>query len=337
MTAATFRNWAPRTMKTLDAKLAKIRAGTYTPKDFIIADAKDGDMGAGCESPGPKRDGSGHKSRIDHLAAMTEMTKSGLIDVMLTSLSSAEILTDEKLFADSKVTLSVRLNDTTDIWGMRGSTYKQTPQHPFRSANIAATAKVSDLGLYSVTFNNNVALDLATLEAYAAFREELAATKVRNFLEVFNPAMDIGLTGGTLAEYCNDCIIKTLAGVTKSQQPLFLKQQYNGAKAVSELAAYDPSRLIVGVLGGGKGTTRDTFELAAQAETAGARVALFGRKINLAESPIDLVKHMRLVVEGELKGAEAVKSYHDVLGKKKIKADRDVKADSEITDPILKA
>ncbi len=324
-------------MKTLDAKLAKIRAGTYTPKDFIIADAKDGDMGGGCTTPGPRRDGKGEKTKVDYLAAMTEMTKSGEVDIMLTSLSSAEILTEQGLFEGSKVTLAVRLNDGTDVWGMRGSTYKATPQHPFRTASIAATEKVSDLGLYAVTFNNNVALDLATLEAYAAFRAELVKTKVRHFLEVFNPAMDIGLKGGTLAEYCNDCIVKTLAGVTQSEQPLFLKQQYNGAKAVAELAAYDPTRLIVGILGGGKGTTRDTFELAAQAEKAGARVALFGRKINFAESPVDLVKHMRLVVEGELTGAEAVKSYHDVLAKKKIKSDRDVKADSETTDPLLKA
>ncbi len=324
-------------MKTLDAKLAKIRAGTYTPKDFIIADAKDGDMGGGCTTPGPRRDGKGEQSKVDYLAAMTEMTKSGLVDIMLTSLSSAEVLTEQKLFEASKITLAVRLNDGTDIWGMRGSTYKTTPQLPYRSANIASAERVSDLGLYAVTFYNDAALDRATLEAYAAFRAELVKTKVRHFLEVFNPAMDIGLKGGTLAEYCNDCVVKTLAGVTKSEQPLFLKQQYNGAKAVSELAAYDPSRLIVGILGGGRGTNRDTFELAAQAEKAGARVALFGRKINFAESPTDLVKHMRLVVEGELKGAEAVKSYHDVLAKKSIKPDRDLKSDTEITDPLLKA
>ncbi len=324
-------------MKSLDAKLARIRAGKYTPKDFIIADAKDGDMGGGCTTPGPRRDGRGEKTKLDYLAAMTEMTRSGLVDIMLTSLSSAEVLAEDKLFAGSAVTCAVRLNDTTDIWGMRGSTYKTAPQRPFRTASIAATAKVADLGLYSVTFNNDVALDLATMAAYAAFRAELVTTKVRHFLEVFNPAMDIGLKGGTLAEYCNDCIIRTLAGVTKAEQPLFLKQQYNGARAVSELAAYDPARLIVGILGGGRGTNRDTFELASQAEKAGARVALFGRKINFAESPIDLVTHMRLVVEGEMKGAEAVKSYHDALAKKKITPDRDLAADTAITDPLLMA
>ena len=59
----------------------------------------------------------------------------------------------------------------------------------------------------------------------------------------------------------------------------------NGAKALEELASYDP-QLVVGVLGGGAGTTRDTFELLFQAEKYGARVALFGRKINLAESQV---------------------------------------------------
>src|SRR5437763_1267432 len=36
--------------KTLDAKLAAIRAGKYRPTDFIIADAKDGDIGFGAEA-----------------------------------------------------------------------------------------------------------------------------------------------------------------------------------------------------------------------------------------------------------------------------------------------
>ena len=39
--------------KTLDTKLAAIRAGAYKPTDFIIADAKDGDIGFGAAAPGP--------------------------------------------------------------------------------------------------------------------------------------------------------------------------------------------------------------------------------------------------------------------------------------------
>ena len=42
-------------MKRLDNKLARIRAGQYARSDFIIADAKDGDMGSGCTTPAPAR------------------------------------------------------------------------------------------------------------------------------------------------------------------------------------------------------------------------------------------------------------------------------------------
>ena len=69
------------------------------------------------------------------------------------------------------------------------------------------------------------------------------------------------------------------------------------------------------MLGGGAGTTRDCFELLHQAEKYGARVALFGRKINLAESPLDMVRLMRAVADGALAPLEAVKAYHAALHK----------------------
>ena len=112
-----------------------------------------------------------------------------------------------------------------------------------------------------------------------------------------------------------------------ADHPQFLKQQYNGARAMEELAAYDPGHLIPGVLGGAQGTTRDTFELVAQAAKYGARVALFGRKINLAEDAIALVTLMRAVVEGAVKPDEAVRAYHDGLAKKKLTPDRPIAED----------
>jgi hypothetical protein len=323
-------------MKSLDAKLAKIRAGKYAPKDFIIADAKDGDMGFGTAAPGPRRDGEGLKSKPQYLDAMVEMTKSGLVDIMLMSASSAETLHGRKVFAKSSVTPAVRLNDTTDIWSQRGSTYRETPSYPFRTATPAKVKRLTDLGLYSVTFSNDVETDLYSLEEYARFRVESAKSKVRHFLEVFNPAMDIGLVGADLGTYINDCIVRSLAGVLSAEYPVFLKMQYNGAAAMQELASYDPGKLIVGILGGAKGTTRDTFELAAQAERNGARVALFGRKINFAESPLELVRLMRGVIEGKLGAEDAVKAYHDYLAKHKIKSDRPLAEDRKITDPVLK-
>jgi hypothetical protein len=324
-------------MKILDSKLTKIRSGKYTPKDFIIADAKDGDMGFGRACPGPRRDGSGKlKSKAEYLEAMTEMTKSGLVDIMLMSASSAETLHTQKLFIKSKVTPAVRLNDTTDIWSQRGSSYRETESYPFRTARAEKIKKISDLGLYSVTFSNDVEADLYSLEEYGKFREEATKAKVRHFLEVFNPAMDIGLKGADLGTYINDCIVRALAGVMSSEHPLFLKMQYNGAATMEELASYDPGKLIVGILGGARGTTRDTFELAGQSEKYGGRVALFGRKINFAEAPLELVRLMRNVIEQNITTADAVKAYHAYLIKHKLKPDRDLSTDLEITDPVLK-
>lgn len=329
-------------MSTLSEKLTSIRNGTYVAGNFIIADAKDGDMAMGIVAPGPKRDDLGKptdKPKIlqEYLAAMEEMIGSGLVDIMLMSASNAETLSNRGLFADGKVTPAIRHNDTTDIWSMRGSDYRSHPSLPFRSASLERVRAFSNLGLYSMTFSNDIDRDLDSLEAYGAYRDEVVEWGLDHFLEVFNPAFDIGISGTDLGDYVNDCILKTLAGLVRSERPLFLKMQYNGPKAMEQLAAYDPSGLIVGILGGAKGTTRDTFELVGQAEKYGARVALFGRKINLAENPTGLVLLMRQVVEGALSPEEAVKAYHGELQKSGLTPDRDLADDLEITDPTLKA
>lgn len=329
-------------MKTLDRKLAAIRAGRYQSADFIIADAKDGDMGFGAAAPGPQRGPDGRptgalKTRAGYLYAMTEMVQSGVIDIMLASASSIERLTDAGVFDVTTVTPAVRLNDTTDIWSARGSSYTAHRSRPFRTARPARVKSFSNLGLYSVTFSHDLDHDVASLEAYTAFRAEATGAGVRHFLEVFNsnPAISIGIAPTDLGAYVNDCIVRALAGVTAVEAPLFLKMAYNGPKALEELASYDPTGLVVGILGGAKGTTRDTFELIRQGEKYGARVALFGRKINFAEHPIELVRLMREVVEGRASSLEAVKAYHDALKKAGLMPDRSLEDDSRVTDPIL--
>ena len=326
------------TEKSLDKKLASIRAGSFTPADFIIADAKDADIGFGTAAPGWDRAKSGRLyTRAVYLERMRTMTRSGLVDVMLMSASTAERLSNEGLFEDSAVTPAIRLNDTTDIWSARGSRYKEEPARPHRTARVDQAREHVDLGLYSITFSNDAELDAATGAAYSAFRAEAAEHGMRHFLEVFNPAFDVHLTGaGDIGTFVNDNIVRTLAGVMSADYPLFLKQQYNGPRAMEELASYDPGHLIPGVLGGSRGTTRDSFELIAQAAKYGARVALYGRKINLAESPVELVTLMRAVVEGHIKPDEAVRAYHDGLAKNKLTPDRPFDEDFQITDPVLK-
>ncbi|MCB1434675.1 MAG: hypothetical protein KDK75_19770, partial [Alphaproteobacteria bacterium] len=129
-------------------------------------------------------------------------------------------------------------------------------------------------------------------------------------------------------------IIRVLAGVSRAERPAFLKMVFNGRKAAEELAAHDPS-LVIGILGGSAGTTRDCFELLHQGEKSGARVALFGRKINLAESPLDLVALFRPVLERAVTPAEAVKAYHAALKAKKLTPRRTLDDDMKITESVL--
>jgi hypothetical protein len=322
--------------RRLDRKLASVAAGRYTPGDFVIADAKDADMAFGAACAGPVAGGPAgrHRTRAEYLDAMRALVAQGELDILLASASNGQRLAEEGSLDDT--TLAVRANDSSDIWNPRGGRYPALPSRPFRTADLAAVRPFCDLVLYSLTFNNDLERDLATLEAYRAFRQEAAALGVRYFLEVFNPNAPADLAPGQVGAFVNDSIIRTLAGVTREQRPLFLKVAYNGADALAELAGHDPS-VVVGVLGGSAGTTRDTFELLHRAEKHGARVALFGRKIQRAESQLDLVGLLRPVLRGELSPADAVRAYHDALAKAEIAPRRTLEADLEVTDPVLRA
>ncbi|HVM86398.1 MAG TPA: hypothetical protein VMW18_21055 [Candidatus Binatia bacterium] len=338
--------------KRLDQKLARIRAGKYKPTDFIIADAKDGDMGPSLTSCGPKREKDGswkrYRTRTEFLDEIRALVRQNVLDIMLVSASNLELLNKDKLFAKSAVQPAIRANDTTCIWRMRGATYHDAPSRPFRSAALPrvmyGTAKApakkgaikgADFGLYSMTFNNDIEADIRSLEAFADFRAEASALGFRYFLEVFNPNVDTRIDPKVLPHYINDSILRCLAGVTLAERPLFLKIAYNGPKALEELASFDPS-LVVGVLGGGAGTTRDAFELIHQAEKYGARVALFGRKINLAESQLEMVAMLRRVASGEIAPKEAVKAYHGQLKKLGIAPARSLEDDSAVTETVLR-
>jgi hypothetical protein len=327
--------------RRLDRKLSNITAGRYTPEDFVIADAKDADMAFGLTSAGPAADalagesGPGrYRTRGEYLDAMRALVAQDELDVLLTSASNGQRLAQDGSLED--ITLAIRANDTTDIWNNRAGRYTALPSRPFRTADLTAVRPFCDLVLYSVTFNNDLDYDLATLEAYRTFRQEAAALGVRHFLEVFNPNAPTGLIPDRVGAFVNDSIIRTLAGVTREQRPLFLKVAYNGSDALAELTEHDPS-VVVGVLGGSAGTTRDTFELLHRAERHGARVALFGRKIQRAESQLDLVSLMRPVLRGELSPADAVRAYHDALAKAEIAPQRGLEADLEVTDPVLRS
>lgn len=331
--------------KSLDRKIARILADRSCA-DFILADAKDADMAFGIAAPGRSPEHHAQEGRFrtmdEYRQLIRENVRQGLIDIMLMSGSTNEALTfGERLFDESAVTPAIRANDTTDIWAAQGGIYPAHPAMPFRSAAIdqAMCGKPrcepherqggADLGLYSVTFNNDALLDHRTLEAYAAFREEAAVKGFRHFLEVFDPNV-LQNPVADLARFINDMIVRTLAGVAGKARPLFLKVVYHGPAAMEQLAGYD-SRIIVGILGGSSGTTFDAFHQLWEAKKYGARVALYGRMINNSEHQASFIEHLRMLADGQIEPAEAVRSYHAGLAKRNIRPYRALDDDLKST------
>lgn len=343
--------------KSLDQKLAEIHADPHGSKAFLIADAKDADMAFGVTAPGPSQscprnpynESAGcWKTLEDYRRQIREVIHQGLVDIVLLSASNLEKLAmQEKLFENSPITPAARANDTSDIWVVRGGKYPQVASRAFRTATLdhIMWGKIdadprepvlgADLGLYSITYTNDLENDWNALRAFHEFRIEAERKGFRYFLEVFNPNVDPGFAQGQVAPFMNDHIIRTLAGVTSRGRPIFLKIPYNGPEALEELVSYD-SNLVVGILGGSAGTTLDAFQLIHDAQKYGARVALFGRKINLSEHPLTFIEMLRRIVEGQIKPEEAVKAYHGVLQKLGIKPQRHLQRDLQLTTQVMK-
>jgi hypothetical protein len=352
-------------MKSLDAKLAQVKADRSS-RAFIIADAKDADMAFGVRAPGPRgylsprgarpatfspevwsRDEFGHRNLPEFLDIIRDVVHQGVIDIMLMSAYVNEQLTiKEGLFRNSHVTPAARANDTTDVWAVRHGCYTKEPVQTFRSAAIGhiqcgklecdmdGEVPGANLGLYSVTFINDIDHDRDTLLAFKEFREEAERKKFRYFLEVFDPNMASGIAPEKLGEFINDKIIRSLAGVAEAARPIFLKIVYHGPRAMEELAQYDPN-VVVGILGGGAGTTYDAFKLIHDAQKYGARVALFGRKINNAEHQLAFIEMLRLITDGRLSPEEAVRAYHGILQARKITPKLPLEQDLVLTDQSM--
>jgi hypothetical protein len=337
--------------KSLDAKLARIHADPHGCKDFILADAKDADMALSIGAPGRSPESYPGEVRYRTLAEfraiIEEIVASRLVDVMLMSASTSEVLTIHKrIFDGSPVTPAVRANDTTDIHIVRGSKYPTQPSLPFRTATLdhiqcghvdcqsGERQLGADLGLYSITFTGDAAQDRVALEEYKQFRLEAERKGFRHFLEVFDPNRPEMVEASQIPGFINDAIVRTLGGVTSKGRPLFLKMVYHGPAAMEELVRYDP-HLVVGILGGSAGTTYDAFKLLAEAKKYGARVALFGRKINNAENQLAFVHFLRLIADGEVGPEEAVRAYHGVLQKLAIRPWRPLEEDLKLQTNIM--
>src|SRR3954471_23962662 len=207
--------------KSLDANLARIHADPGRCKDFILADAKDADMALSIGAPGRSPEAHSGELRYRSLAEFRDIIEQivaqKLVDIMLMSASTSEALTIHKrIFDNSPVTPAVRANDTTDIHIVRGSKYPAQPSLPFRTATLdhiqcghldckpEERTLGADLGLYSITYNNDTASDRPALEEYKQFRIEAERKNFRHFLEVFDPNTPGAVDPDKLPGFIND-------------------------------------------------------------------------------------------------------------------------------------
>lgn len=329
-------------------KLAAIRQGS-DPHAFILADAKDADMAWGVSAPGAPYPANGRSwhTMPEFRQGIRDVVADGVIDILLASVSQMSLLAHrERLFDRSEVTPAIRANDTTDIWCGRGARYRDEASRPFSTCHLEegrfgtlspreGELAAVDLGLYSITFNNDLEADRESLNAFKEFRVEAQRQGFNYFLEVFAPNLEDRVSKEDLPHFINDQICRTLGGVPMGNWPVFLKIPFLSPSAIEDLAAYDPENLIVGILGGSSGTTYDAFKLIEEAQKHGARVALFGRKIKDAEHPVEFIRHLRLITDGKLGAEEAVGSYHGMLQGFGIPARRSLDEDMTLTTTEL--
>src|ERR1700681_4493641 len=101
--------------KTLDQKLSRIHADPRGAKDFILADAKDADMALSIGAPGRSPEAHAGEARYRTLQefrdVIEQIVAQGLIDIMLMSSHTNEILNIEnRIFDNSHVSPAARAN-----------------------------------------------------------------------------------------------------------------------------------------------------------------------------------------------------------------------------------
>ena len=272
-----------------------------------------------------------YRTRLEFLNLLRKVAAEGYVDGLLMTPADAEVLAvDERLFDTHPVTPLVRVNAETAIWNPRFGKYRQQYSHPFQTIPVSdacycdysigeAKACHIQLGLYSITLNNDVEADERTLNAYLQFAREVGETPgFDHILEVFLPNVNLpGMDEKARGQYVADSIVRTMSYLRKHQRPLFIKTVYTTHETWRDLTSFDPT-LVIGALGGPRQNTRKTLQLACDVTEYGGRVILFGRSVFEEDDPCLMTKYLRAVLDRTMTVDEAHTAYQRSLREKRV-------------------
>ncbi len=187
----------------------------------------------------------------------------------------------------------------------------------------------TNLGLYSVTFNNDATLDRATLRSVSFVSSRSRGQGFRHFLEIFAPNACVGQKPSDVGMFLNHHIVRLLAGVTRRSRPIFLKMPYFGAKSLEALvhSIFDCGRNL-GRCGLAQHTMHFTYGGNPKNTAHGPRY-LAGKSTNRHQ--LTFVRYLRALADGKINPPEAVREYHDKLKQLNIKPNRSLNDDLELT------
>ena len=259
--------------------------------------------------------------------AMRLITRSGLVDIMLMSASSSYALTfRETLFDNSPRHPAVRANDTTDVHlaaaDRRRSPVAPVPHcqprpRPVRAPRMWPPSRRHprrNLGLYSVTFDDDLGPRHRDPRAVPRVSRMKPAEGFRYFLEVFDPNIPNAVAPDILPRYINDMISSNAcrgcsrAGRSSSRWSTTAPRRWKNCSVMTRTWSSEFSAAGLG--------RRSTLSNCSRTlRSTRAKVAVRPQDQQRTENQLAFVQFLRLIVDGVINTIEAVKAYHAVLGR----------------------
>jgi hypothetical protein len=323
--------------KSLDEKLDKLRADPRCG-EFILADAKDADMAYGIAACGKSPEHHAHEGRFrsleEYRGCIRQVVRQGLVDIVLMSAHTNAILTmQEGIFEGSPITPAARANDTTDIhvargWGLSPTQPSQpVPAQRPSTRSSAATPTARRTRAHPRREPRPLQRDLqqrsrSVDRAHARCTTRRSASRrkrkgFRHFLEVFAPNAPQQPARSRQARRVHQRHDRAhrWPGVPESGRPAVpqdaLPRDPGSPRSwPGTIPAVDHRRSWAARRA--PPTTPSSWSHDAQ--KYGARVALFGRKINNAEHQLAFIDDCcGTSSTANVSPEEAVHAYHGVL------------------------